>query len=138
MAQQIDFIDISELTNKSALAGNEKIPVSDTQYITPTQIRATPLASSQPVGGMLPNVLYDLGTLSGAVTFAFAAPSDNTIRNEYMFTFDSDSTAAVPTWPASITAWLGNCLDNNGDPEIAASKHYEVSALNGIGYIAEV
>ena len=50
MAQQIDFIDISELTIKSALAGNEKIPVSDTQYITPTQIRATPLASSQPVG----------------------------------------------------------------------------------------
>jgi hypothetical protein len=57
--------------------------------------------------------------------------------NEYMFTFDSGSTAAVPTWPNSITAWAGNCLDANNVPEIAASKHYEVSVLGAYGLIAE-
>ena len=95
------------------------------------------VASSQPAGGMAPNTLYNLGILSGAVTFAFASPSDNTIMNEYMFTFDSGSTAAVPTWPNTITAWVGNCLDSNGDPEIAASKHYEVSVVGGYAFIAE-
>lgn len=94
--------------------------------------------TTQPVGGMIPNTLYNLGTLTGAVTFSFAAPENATIRNEYMFTFDSGSTAVVPTWPVSITAWQGNCIDSNGDPVIAASKHYEVSVLGGIGFIAEV
>ena len=93
--------------------------------------------SSQPAGGMAPNTLYNLGTISGAVTFSFAAPTDNTIMNEYMFTFDSGSTAAVPTWPNSITAWAGNCLDANNVPEIAASKHYEVSAVGAYALIVE-
>lgn len=92
--------------------------------------------SSQPVGGMLPNTFYNLGTLSGAVTFLFAAPDDNTILNEYMLAFDSGSPAASPTWPASITGWQGNCLDN-GAPLILASKHYEVSVIGGYGLIVE-
>lgn len=33
--------DISLLTQKSSLAGTEKIVVSDTQYITPAQIAAS-------------------------------------------------------------------------------------------------
>lgn len=135
--------DISLLTQKSSLAGTEKIPVSATEYITPTQIAGLvntgiPVASSQPVGGMLPNVFYNLGTLTGAVTLLFASPSDNTILNEYMFCFDSGSTAAVPTWPSSITSWVGNCVGTNGDPVISADKFYEVSVLNGVGIITEV
>ena len=94
------------------------------------------IASSQPSGGMVPGVLYNLGTLTGAVTISFATPSDNTVMNEYMFTFDSGSTAAVPTWPNTITAWVGNCL-SYGAPLIAASKHYEVSVIGGYGYIVE-
>lgn len=201
--------DIALYTQKASLAGTEKIPVSDTEYITPAQIAAqvsvptistdistdassdaktaSPKAvysfvgdpvvevtaptpydgtficttrsgdtitvdlnhshpqyalkveekSSQPAGGMAPNTLYNLGTLSGAVTFTFAAPTDLTIRNEYMFTFDSGSTAAVPTWPNSITTWAGNCLDANNVPEIAASKHYEVSVVGAYALIVE-
>ena len=34
----ITYKDIDLLTQKSAVAGTEKIPVSDTQYLTPAQI----------------------------------------------------------------------------------------------------
>lgn len=36
----INFKDISLLTQKATIAGTEKIPVSDTEYITPAQIVA--------------------------------------------------------------------------------------------------
>lgn len=94
------------------------------------------MESSQPSGGMIPGIMYNLGTLSGAVTFSFASPSDSSIENEYKFTFDSGSTAADPTWPSGLL-WVGNCLDANGEPEIAASKHYEVSVISGYGVIIE-
>lgn len=93
--------------------------------------------SSQPAGGMLPNIRYNLGTLSGNVTIAFASPSDSSIENEYKFSFDADSTAPDITWPVSITNWVGNCLDSNGEPEIKDSLHYEVSVIGAYGIIAE-
>lgn len=34
----VTYKDIGQLTRKSSVAGTEKIPVSDTQYITPNQI----------------------------------------------------------------------------------------------------
>ena len=34
----VTYKDIDELSQKSSIAGTEKLPVSDTQYITPTQI----------------------------------------------------------------------------------------------------
>lgn len=92
--------------------------------------------TSQPLDGMTPNTLYNLGILSGAVTFAFAAPTDNTIVNEYMLTFDSGTPAAVPTWPNSITSWVGNCI-SGGVPLISAGKHYEVSVIGAYGTITE-
>ena len=92
--------------------------------------------SSQPAGGMAPGILYNLGTLTGSVTIAFASPSDASVANEYGFTFDTSTTAPTITWPNSVTGWAGNCLDN-GAPLIAASKHYEVSVLGGYGLIAE-
>ena len=39
--------------------------------------------NSQPVGGFEPNILYDLGTLTGTVTFTMASPTDATIINHY-------------------------------------------------------
>lgn len=92
--------------------------------------------TSQPLDGMAPNTLYILGIISGAVTFAFAAPTDNTIVNEYMLTFDSGTPAAVPTWPNSITSWVGNCI-SGGVPLISAGKHYEVSVIGAYGTITE-
>ena len=90
------------------------------------------VGSSQPAGGMLPNVFYDLGTLSGDTTFAFATASDNTIENEWMFEFTTPSTAPTITWPNAITGWAGGTA-----PTINASKTYQVSVLNGLGVIVE-
>lgn len=89
--------------------------------------------SAQPVGGMLPNVPYNLGTLSGNTTFVFASPIDNTITNHYYFVFDTPSTAPTITWPAAITSWFGGSA-----PVINASKHYEISVLDGVGIAMEV
>lgn len=91
------------------------------------------VVSSQPAGGFAPNVLYDLGTITGTVTFTIASPSDATIVNHYYWTFETSSTAPTITWPVGITSWYGGSA-----PAIAASKHYEVSVLDGIGCIMEV
>lgn len=94
-------------------------------------VGGTPVATSQPSGGMLPNVLYKLGTLSGSVTLSLAAATDNTIENEYHFTFDTGSTAPTITWPSNLT-WSGGSA-----PTINASKHYEVSIEDGYAYATE-
>lgn len=92
-----------------------------------------PVASSQPAsGGMLPNVLYTLGTLTGTVTFTLASPTIATRVNHYYWTFDTSSTAPTITWPTGIT-WLGGSA-----PTVNASKHYEISVLDGVGVSMEV
>ena len=91
------------------------------------------VVTTQPSGGFVPNVTYDLGTITGTVTFAMASPSDATITNHYFWTFDTDTTAPTITWPQAITSWNGGSA-----PTINASKHYEVSVLDGIGVIMEV
>lgn len=92
----------------------------------------TLVESSQPSGGFLPNVFYALGELTGSVTFALAAPTDATTVNHYYWTFETGSTAPTITWPNGIT-WPGGSA-----PEISASKHYEISVLNGVGMFMEV
>lgn len=92
--------------------------------------------SSQPAGGLLPNVLYKLGTLTGNVTISFAAASDATIENEYKFTFTAGAALEI-AWPVAITAWAGNCVEN-GAPVITGGNYYLVSVEDGIAVIAEV
>lgn len=85
------------------------------------------VASSQPVGGMLPNVLYSLGELSGNTTFAMAAATDNTIANVWCWYFKTGATAPTITWPAQINGW------NGGEAlEVEAETYYEISVMNGV------
>lgn len=88
--------------------------------------------TAEPFGGMWPNTLYRLGTLTGAVTFTLGTPSDPDIVNHYYWTFETGSTAPTITWPAAITKWNGGSA-----PTIAANKHYEVSVLDGVAAIME-
>ena len=95
--------------------------------------------SAQPSGGFLPDVAYKLGELTGStLTFDLASPVSGNI-NHYFFVFSTGSTApSTVNWPSSVTAWGGNCIDENtGEPELSASKRYEVSILDGVGYINE-
>ena len=90
------------------------------------------IVTAQPAGGFVSNIFYSLGTITGTVTFALATPSDSNIVNHYYWTFETSSTAPTITWPNGIT-WLGGSA-----PVISASKHYEISVLNGIGTFMEV
>ena len=88
--------------------------------------------TSEPSGGMLPNREYQLGTLSGNTTFTLAAGTSG-VTNHYFWSFDTGSTAPTITWPSGITSWYGGSA-----PTINASKHYEVSVLNGVAVVMEV
>ena len=87
--------------------------------------------TSQPQGGFLPDVIYKLGTLTGSVTFALAAAVTGN-ANHYFIVFDTGSTAPTITWPAGLT-WA-----DGSAPTVAASKHYEVSIMDGIAAYLEV
>lgn len=89
------------------------------------------LGGAQPVGGFEPDVVYSLGTLSGTITFSLAAAVTGNV-NHYFWMFDTSSTAPTITWPAGIT-WADGFA-----PTVQASKHYEISVLNGIAYYSEV
>lgn len=88
--------------------------------------------TSNPSGGFLPDVVYSLGTLTGAVTFALAAAVTGNV-NHYFWMFDTGGTAPTITWPSTGITWAAGSA-----PTVAASKHYEISVLNGIAYYSEV
>ena len=88
-----------------------------------------------PSGGLVPDVAYKLGTLTGAVTITLASAVAGCL-NHYFFTFDTSASAPTITFPVSVTKWDGNCVTSN-TPVISASKHYEVSILDGVGVIYE-
>lgn len=89
------------------------------------------IGTTQPAGGFLPNKVYDLGVLTGTVTFALAAPTDNTRPNPYHWTFDTGSTAPTVAWPANIT-W-----PTDFEPTVNANCHYEVLIRNDYATLLE-
>lgn len=109
-------------------------PVSSGGVYTALEGKADkiPVAYSIPQGGMLPNVLYLLGTISTNTTFSLAAATDNTIANVWMWTFETGSTAPTITWPQAIVAW------NGGDPPIIAENYlYEITVMDGVASFIE-
>ena len=88
------------------------------------------VGTAQPSGGFLPDVAYNLGTLTGTVTFVLAAAVTGNV-NHYFWMFDTGGTAPTVTFPNGIT-WA----DGTG-PTIAANKHYEISILGGIATYLE-
>lgn len=98
-------------------------------------------ASNIPASGMMPNVLYELGTVIGDVTFSFYQPTQyyddyNDFMGfvkHYYWTFET--AGVVPTsvtWPSGIT-WLGGSA-----PTLSPNKHYEISVLNNVAVYLEV
>ena len=104
--------------------------VIDFNHVHP-QYYSKEVETSQPQGGFLPDVIYKLGTLTGSVTFALAAAVTGN-ANHYFIVFDTGSTAPTITWPAGLT-WA-----DGSAPTVAASKHYEVSIMDGIAAYLEV
>lgn len=112
----------NKATSWGATPSNDKYPSEKLAYdsIYPA------VGSQQPSGGFLPNKPYDIGEISGNVTFSLASPSDANITNHYYFAFDTGATAPTITWPTGIS-WVGS------SPDVIANKHYEVSIYNGVG-----
>lgn len=77
----VTYKDIDQLSQKSSVAGTEKIPVSDTQYLTPAQI-----ATSKQVH------LTDEGDMP-------ASPDEST-----MYLIDDDGEVLVSTSQQSLTS----------------------------------
>lgn len=109
---------------------------SDAKTASPKAVYSSVHPATQstiPSGGMLPNILYNLGTITGSRAMTLANPTDSTVTNHYFFTFDTGSTAPTITWDSKITKWNGGSA-----PTINANKHYEISVLNGCGVFMEV
>ena len=76
---------------------------------------------------LTPNVFHMWGTVS-SLALTLATPTDATIVNEYMFQFDSGSTATTLSLPATID-WAESC----GTLTVEANKTYQVSIVDDIG-----
>lgn len=108
---------------------------SDTKTTSPKAVYSEihpAKGSSQPAGGLLPNVFYNLGELTGSVTISLASATDSTIENEYKFRFSTGNSAPTITWPNTITGWLGGTT-----PTINANKTYWVAINDGLAIIGE-
>lgn len=77
-----------------------------------------------PHGGMLPNVVYNLGT-TDTVNITLASPTDNTVANIYCFTFTAQTAACTVTLPNGCR--YANETDLQDD--IVAGYHYEVTII---------
>lgn len=106
---------------------------SDTKTASPKAVYSFVRGAkdSMPVGGFLPDVVYELGELSGTVTFALAATVAGNI-NHYFWTFETGASAPTVNWPAGLT-WA-----DGSAPTPGASKHCEVSVLGGVALYMEV
>ena len=69
----------NKVTSLSSSSTNTQYPSAKVVYdeIYPT------VETTQPVGGFLPNKVYDLGELTGTVTFTLATPTNANIANPY-------------------------------------------------------
>lgn len=75
---------------------------------------------------LTPNILHTWGTVT-SLTLTLATPSDATIVNEYMFEFESGSTATTLSLPATVE-WDAD----KGDINIESGYIYQVSILNNL------
>ena len=75
-----------------------------------------------------PGCLNVWGEVS-SLSITLAAPSNNTIMNEYMIQFTSGTTATTLTLPATIK-WVQ-------EPNVEANATYQISIVNNLGVVAK-
>lgn len=77
---------------------------------------------------LTPNIMHIWGEVS-SLTLSLST-DNNSVLDEYMFTFTSGSTATTLTLPSTIK-WIQ-------EPDIETNKTYQVSIINGLaGYLTE-
>ena len=82
-----------------------------------------------PQTGMLPNVVYSLGT-TDSVAVNLDTSDTSTELKIYCFTFTAESSACQVTLPASVE------LGNEYEWEFAQNRFFEVSICNNLALVA--
>jgi hypothetical protein len=104
---------------------------SETKTTSPKAVKEyvdgkdTKVYNSQPVGGMLPNAVYDFGIIDTDMTFTMAQTVPG-IANLWCWTFSTSSTTVNVTFPNDIVQWSGGSA-----PTIGKNKYYEIYVMNG-------
>ena len=151
----LEALSASVVANKTKITSNERVTAmalndlndrkADKSYIDSLSgavedvydILHPGSASTIPAGGFVPNVLYNLGTLTGNVTFSYAQPTDPGIENEYRIRFTAGTPAPNITW-GNVNKWAGNCIDpDTHKPALTAGNVYEISVADGLAIIVE-
>lgn len=76
-----------------------------------------------------PNILHKWGTIT-KLTLTLATPTDTSVYNEYMVQFTSGTTPTTLSVPDTVK-WVA-------EPNIEASKTYQISIVDNIGIIVGV
>jgi ABC-type transporter Mla subunit MlaD len=127
----VETIQANYVTAITSASTNSEYPTAKAVYdeVHPAIITTGGTAATITIE---PNVLYNFGALTGTKTFTLATPGDSSVVNHYYWTFDTSATAPTITWPSGLT-WYGGSA-----PTLSASKHYEISVINGIAISMEV
>ena len=131
--------DYSKLTNKPQIGGielNGNKTVAELGLATEEdnnkkadKIKVVNHGISDTTFELTPNTFHVWGEVT-SLNLTLAAPTDNTIANEYLFQFTSGATATTLILPDAIK-WFKV-------PTINPSKTYQISILNNIGIALEV
>lgn len=123
-AIDIDLADVAMTGDYEDLSNRPTCPVFDS------------LPAS---GGLLPNSIYDVGTLGGTVVITLETSAELSGQlNIYTLCFTADTPAPDVQFPASVTKWAGNCIDENtGLPVLSDGKDYEISIRGNKAIITE-
>ncbi len=103
----VTYKDIDQLSQKSSVAGTEKIPVSDTQYLTPSQIATSKQVhlaneSSMPASPDS-STLYLIDESAEVFVSTLAQSLTSTQKAQARTNIDAASTSDIPTTVASMT-----------------------------------
>ena len=112
----------NKVSSVSAQSTSTQYPSASATYVASN----IPVVSTMPSGGMASNVFYDLGEISGSVTFSLAAAADSNVFNIWTWRFATGSVAPTVVWPSDIQMWEGDA------PVVEASMVYEISVINGL------
>jgi hypothetical protein len=113
-------------TNIKSINGTSLLGSGDIQIDSELIIDIIEHGTSDTTLALTPNVYHRWGAVS-SLSITFAAPSDKTILNEYMFEFISGSTATSLTLPSTVK-WASEL-------SIEANKTYQVSIIDNLGVI---
>lgn len=114
---------INKITSLNNLSTDTQYPSAKAVYDALQNSDGIPVETTIPVDGLLPNVMYDLGSVTNDFNVTLAAGEQGK-TNHYFLTFETGTTPPNITWPT--LSW-----EKGQSPVLEANKHYSFSILDG-------